>query len=459
MYIKYNLTSLNALSPLDGRYFKSIYNLRNILSEYSFILYRIEVEIIWIISLSEIGIPEINSLNFNTLKKLLNLIENFSELDALRIKEIENITKHDVKSIEYWIKEVFSNNAKLTRFIEFIHFSCTSEDINNVAYSLMLIRTKENIVIPYISKIKNILKNFCKKQFNISMLSRTHGQPAVSTKLSKEFLNIFMRIKKIFVIMTDIYPLAKLNGATGNYNAHIISYPEINWLKFSKSILNKLGLEQNVYTTQIEPHDYMINFFNLIFQINSILIDLNRDIWGYISLGYFKQNFHNLEIGSSTMPQKINPIDFENSEGNLGLANAILNHFSIKLPISRWQRDLSDSTVLRNLSSAIGYSLLSWISLIEGLNKLIVDESTIYRDINSHWEILTEPIQIIMKRFGIYNSYETLKNFSMGKKINKKILHEFIKYVNLSDEYKIYLINVSPRSYTGIAKKLSLKNF
>ncbi|AGF46914.1 adenylosuccinate lyase [Candidatus Kinetoplastibacterium desouzaii TCC079E] len=449
------LDQLNALSPLDGRYSSSVDELRFYLSESAFMAHRVEVEVSWLIALTDSSISEIQPFSDMERKKLYDLVKNFSLEDAKQIKEIEKITNHDVKAVEYWLKEKISFLTEKEKISEFIHFACTSEDINNTSHALMLSRTRKDILLPLLHTLTNKLENLAQLYSDYPMLARTHGQPASPTTIGKEFANVVIRLKRGIEQIASVLPLAKLNGATGNYNAHIASYPNIDWQDLSRNVLNKLGLVQNTHTTQIEPHDWISQLFDSICRVNNILIDLDRDIWGYISLGYFKQTLKEGEVGSSTMPHKVNPIDFENSEGNLGVANSLLRHMSDKLPISRWQRDLTDSTVLRNIGIALGYCLVAWKSCIRGLNKLEVNTTTVNYDIDNCWEILAEPIQTIMRRYGLPKPYEQLKSLTRGKGITKETLREFIKTLDLPQEVKNSLLLLEPRNYLGISKLLA----
>ncbi len=457
MQIESKLTPLNALSPLDGRYARQCNNLREFLSEAAFMAHRVEVEIAWLIGLSEAGLPEFPSISEDAKGKLSALVHNFSEHDARRIKEIEAVTNHDVKAVEYWLKEKIDQIPELSTATEFIHFACTSEDINNTSHALMLGRTRDRVIVPQIQQIIDILRKYAHDFSSQPMLSRTHGQPASPTTMGKEFANVVDRMQRALDSIKSVTPLAKLNGATGNYNAHVAAYPEIDWPNLSKGVLSKLGLEQNQYSIQIEPHDWMAQLFDSIARFNTILIDLNRDIWGYIALGYFKQRLKEGEVGSSTMPHKVNPIDFENSEGNLGLANAVLRHLSEKLPISRWQRDLTDSTVLRNLGVALGYCAVAYSACVRGLNKLELNGQAIDADLDSCWEILAEPVQTVMRRYGLPEPYEQLKELTRGKGITREALREFVSGLDLPSEARQSLIDLTPRKYIGLAQGLAQK--
>ena len=451
--------ALNAVSPLDGRYAKHIDPLRPIFSEYGLIKKRAHIEIEWLVALSlDPELKEIPRFNQTTQKKLKTAAHKFSLKDAQAVKTIEQTTNHDVKAIEYWLKKTFKNDKSVMKVSEFIHFACTSEDINNLAYALMLKEGIENVILPKIEAIKNDLKGFAKQYADVALLARTHGQTASPTTLGKEFANVAYRLERQIKSLKIQPILGKINGAVGNFNAHLIAYPKKDWNKFSQKFIKALGLSYNEYTTQIEPHDFAAEIFNNLSLINTILIDLNRDIWSYISIGYFKQRMKKNEVGSSTMPHKVNPIDFENSEGNLGLANAILRHLSEKLPISRWQRDLTDSTVLRNIGVAFGYSLIAYQSLGRGLGKLQVNQVRINEDLDNAWEVLAEPIQTIMRKRGIANPYEKLKELTRGNQnIDRVSLHQFINTLELPMQDKKTLLDLSPQSYIGLAAKLAKK--
>ena len=451
--------ALNAVSPLDGRYAKHIDPLRPIFSEYGLIKKRVHIEIEWLVALSlDPELKEIPRFNQTTQKKLKTAAHKFSLKDAQAVKTIEQTTNHDVKAIEYWLKKTFKNDKSVMKVSEFIHFACTSEDINNLAYALMLKEGIENVILPKIEAIKNDLKGFAKQYADVALLARTHGQNASPTTLGKEFANVAYRLERQIKSLKTQPILGKINGAVGNFNAHLIAYPKKDWNKFSQKFIKALGLSYNEYTTQIEPHDFAAEIFNNLSLINTIMIDLNRDIWSYISIGYFKQRMKKNEVGSSTMPHKVNPIDFENSEGNLGLANAILRHLSEKLPISRWQRDLTDSTVLRNIGVAFGYSLIAYQSLGRGLGKLQVNQVRINEDLDNAWEVLAEPIQTIMRKRGIANPYEKLKELTRGNQnIDRVSLHQFINTLELPMQDKKTLLDLTPQSYIGLAAKLAKK--
>ena len=451
--------AITSISPIDGRYSRQTESLKPVFSEFGLIKNRVKIEILWLIALSnDKEIKELPKFSKQSLKYLDQLFLDFSEKDAKAVKEIESKTNHDVKAVEYWLRNQLKKK-KLNKANEFIHFSLTSEDVNNLAYALMLKEGLLETIVPSIKKISSILKANSKKFASLPMLSRTHGQTASPTTLGKEFANINYRIERQITQLKNQEILGKINGAVGNYNAHISAYPKKNWPAFSKNFISSLKLTYNPLTTQIEPHDFIAEIFQNVSRINTILIDLNRDIWGYISLGYFKQKVIKGEIGSSTMPHKVNPIDFENSEGNLGLSNAILSHLAEKLPLSRWQRDLTDSTVLRNIGVGFSYGLIAYNSCIKGLNKLEVNKSIIHEELNQSWEVLAEPIQTVMRKNGIENSYEKLKDITRGKgKISADKIHHFIKNLKISREDKTYLLKLTPQTYIGVAPQLAKKN-
>ncbi|HEY0295963.1 MAG TPA: adenylosuccinate lyase [Bordetella sp.] len=455
MQIAQALTELNALSPLDGRYASRGDALRGLLSEAGFMAHRVEVEVAWLIALSDAGLPELPAFSQGERARLGELVSAFTEDDARRIKEIERVTNHDVKAVEYWLKEKVADDAELSRAAEFIHFACTSEDINNTSHALMLARARSQVLVPRLNQLAGKLKEMAVAYSAQPMLSRTHGQPASPTTLGKEMANVAARLQRAIAAIEAVEPLAKMNGATGNYNAHTSAYPEIDWPEFSRRVLAGLGLTQNRHTIQIEPHDWMSALFDAVSRANIVILDLDRDIWGYVSLGYFKQRLKEGEVGSSTMPHKVNPIDFENSEGNLGLANAVLRHLADKLPVSRWQRDLTDSTVLRNLGVGLGYSLVAWDSCLRGLDKLEVNLAGIDADIDACWEVLAEPVQTVMRRYGLPQPYEQLKALTRGKGITEEALREFIGGLALPDEPKQRLLAMTPRSYVGLAVELA----
>lgn len=452
-----SLSAITALSPLDGRYFAKVDALRQYFSEFALIRYRVQVEIAWFIALSdEPNITEVPSLSSQAKTFLDQLGNDFSVTDAERVKTIEATTNHDVKAIEYWLKELLVKNPEIAQSMEFIHFACTSEDINNLAYALMLQSSREHVMLPALNRIINRLMELAHQFADVPMLARTHGQPATPTTLGKELANVIYRLQRGRKKLVEVSILGKINGAVGNYNAHLSAYPDIDWETFARQFVEKLGLEFNPYTTQIEPHDMVAELFDAYARINTILLDLNRDIWGYISLGYFKQKMKANEVGSSTMPHKVNPIDFENAEGNLGIANALLRHFSEKLPISRWQRDLTDSTVLRNIGVALGHTLLAYDSCLKGFNKLDVNLIKLQDDLDNAWEILAEPIQTVMRRYQIANPYEQLKALTRGKEgITQEALHQFINNLKIPESEKTRLLALKPSSYLGQAVSLA----
>jgi len=455
MQIADQLSQLNALSPLDGRYATRGDALRGLLSEAGFMAHRVEVEVAWLIALSDAGLPELPVFSESARARLQQLVRDFSESDAARIKDIERVTNHDVKAVEYWLKEKVADDAELARAAEFIHFACTSEDINNTSHALMLTRARNEVVVPRLRELAAKLNEMAIAHADQPMLSRTHGQPASPTTLGKEFANVAARLNRAIAAIEAVEPLAKLSGATVNYNANLSASPEIDWPAFSQRVLAGLGLTQNRHTIQIEPHDWMAALFDAVTRANIIVLDLDRDIWGYVALGYFKQRLKEGEVGSSTMPHKVNPIDFENSEGNLGLANAVLRHLADKLPVSRWQRDLTDSTVLRNLGVGLGYCLVAWDACMRGLGKLEVNAAAIDADIDACWEVLAEPVQTVMRRYGLPQPYEQLKALTRGKGITEEGLREFIQGLELPAEPKARLLAMTPRSYIGLAAALA----
>jgi adenylosuccinate lyase len=453
-----SLTTLSALSPLDGRYASKVDPLRAILSETGFMHHRVKVEISWLQALASAGFAEIQPFSAAATSFLDNMVSEFGEAQAARIKEIEAVTNHDVKAVEYWIKEQVKDIPELLAASEFIHFACTSEDINNTSHGMMLLAARDQVMLPSLQKLISKLTEIAHDNAALPMLSRTHGQPASPTTLGKEIANVVARLKRAQTRIAGVEVLGKMNGAVGNYNAHLSAYPDTDWDAFSKAVIEqRLGLTHNPYTIQIEPHDYMAEMFDAFARANTILLDLNRDIWGYISIGYFKQRTKAGEIGSSTMPHKVNPIDFENSEGNLGLANAVLKHLSEKLPVSRWQRDLTDSTVLRNIGVAFGYTLLAYDSCLRGLNKLEVNPTRLAEDLEATWEVLAEPIQTVMRRYAIENPYEQLKELTRGKGISKDGLREFILGLAIPESAKQLLLEMTPSNYIGIAAELARK--
>lgn len=449
------LNELTAISPVDGRYGAKTAAFRDIFSEYGLIRHRVLVEVRWFQALAAHSqIKEVPQLDEDASKALNDIVDNFSLADAERIKTIERTTNHDVKAVEYFLKEKIQGNAMLEKTSEFLHFACTSEDINNLSHGLMLKAGRDEVLLPAMDEVIDNLTEQALALASQPMLSRTHGQTASPTTVGKELANVVhrLRIQRDHVANTCIY--GKANGAVGNYNAHLSAYPEVDWPSFSQNFIESLGLSINPYTIQIEPHDYMAEMFDALSRFNTILIDLSRDIWAYISLGYFKQKTVAGEIGSSTMPHKVNPIDFENAEGNLGIANALLSHLSMKLPISRWQRDLTDSTVLRNLGVGFAHSLIALQSMLKGLNKLEVNAEVIEADLDDSWEVLAEPIQTVMRRYGIENPYEKLKELTRGKSITAEAFHEFInKLEELPEAVRENLLKLTPHNYTGNAEE------
>lgn len=446
------LNELTAISPVDGRYGSKTSAFRDLFSEYGLIKHRVLVEVRWFQALAAHGeIAEVPQLDDAATALLNGIIDNFSLSDAERVKTIERTTNHDVKAVEYFLKEKIQGNAMLEASNEFLHFACTSEDINNLSHGLMLKAGRDDVLLPAMDEIIDTLSKQAQDYASQPMLSRTHGQTASPTTVGKELANVVYRLRKQREQVANIEIVGKANGAVGNYNAHITAYPEIDWPAFSQQFIESLGLTINPFTIQIEPHDYMAEMFDAISRFNTILIDLSRDIWAYISNAYFKQKTVAGEIGSSTMPHKVNPIDFENAEGNLGIANALFNHLSLKLPISRWQRDLTDSTVLRNLGVGFAHSLISYQSLLKGLNKLEVNAGVIEADLDSSWEVLAEPIQTVMRRYGIENPYEKLKELTRGKAITQQAFQEFIQTLDIPEDARDKLLALTPMNYIGNA--------
>jgi len=446
------LSELTAISPADGRYGDKTSDLRPLFSEFGLIHHRVMVEVRWLQALADNdSIAEVPAFDHKTNALLDGIVQHFNVEDAHRVKNIERTTNHDVKAVEYFLKEKIQGNTTLEAVNEFIHFACTSEDINNLSYAMMLKSGRDTVMIPVMDDIIHNLAALAHEFAEQPMLSRTHGQTASPTTVGKELANVVHRLRKQRNDAADVVILGKINGAVGNYNAHLVAYPEIDWPAFAKQFIESLGIEMNPYTIQIEPHDYIAELFDAMARFNTILIDLSRDIWSYISLGYFKQKTIAGEVGSSTMPHKVNPIDFENAEGNLGVANALFNHLSGKLPISRWQRDLTDSTVLRTLGTGLAHSLIAYQSLQKGLNKLEVNAARLDEDLDSSWEVLAEPIQTVMRRYGIENPYEKLKEMTRGKAITRDDLHQLINSVELPDDARQRLLQLTPQSYIGNA--------
>ena len=449
-------STLSALSPLDGRYAGRMAALRPLMSEFGLMQRRVQVEVEWFIALSDAGFAEFKPLIEATRGYLRSLVLRFSEADAQAIKDIERTTNHDVKAVEYWLKARFKGHADLESAGEFVHFACTSEDINNTSHALMLKAAREQVLLPAIDRIITKLRSMAVAMAELAMLSRTHGQTASPTTVGKEVANVVARLVAARARIAGVQLLAKMNGAVGNYNAHLAAYPDADWPAFSRLVVEeRLGLTLNPYTIQIEPHDYMAELFDAVTRCNTILIDWSRDVWGYISLGYFKQRLKDGEVGSSTMPHKVNPIDFENAEGNFGLANALLTHLSQKLPISRWQRDLTDSTVLRNMGVALGYAVLGYDSLLRGMDKLEINHEALAADLDAAWEVLAEPIQTVMRRYGLPNPYERLKELTRGKAITREAIADFIDTLELPAAEKARLHALTPGGYTGAAATLA----
>jgi adenylosuccinate lyase len=454
------LSPVNALSPLDGRYASKLANLRPLMSEQGYMHRRVQVEIAWFIALSDAGFAEFKPLSPGARTYLLGLVKNFSEADAIAIKEIEKTTNHDVKAVEYWIKSKFEARPELLAVSEFVHFACTSEDINNTSHALQLKGSRELVLLPALDKVIAKMREMAHAFADQPMLSRTHGQTASPTTVGKEIANVVVRLSNARAKIAAVPLMAKMNGAVGNYNAHLAAWPEHDWEAFSRKVIETpeplgLGLTFQPYSIQIEPHDYMAELFDAIARTNTILVDWSRDVWGYVSVGYFKQRLKAGEIGSSTMPHKVNPIDFENAEGNLGLANALLKHLSEKLPISRWQRDLTDSTVLRNMGVAVGYAVLAYNSLNVGLGKLELNAQALDDDLNTSWEVLAEPIQTVMRRYGVQGAYEKLKEVTRGKTVEAADLHALIASLEIPEPEKVRLLAMTPGSYVGMAAELA----
>ena len=453
------LSPLTALSPLDGRYSSKVEPLRQIFSELRLIRYRVKVEIEWLKALAaDPAIGEVPAFSAATLTALAAVVDEFSEADGAAVKAIEARTNHDVKAIEYFLKDKFAGNAEVARVAEFIHFACTSEDINNLCHALMLKAARDEVMLPALARIIERLTALAHDLADASMLAHTHGQPASPTTLGKEMANVVARLKRARDCIAGVKLLGKINGAVGNYNAHLAAYPGVDWEAFARRFVEDLGLEFNPYTIQIEPHDAIAELFDAFARANTILLDLDRDAWGYISLGYFTQKTKAGEVGSSTMPHKVNPIDFENSEGNLGVANALLRHMSDKLPVSRWQRDLTDSTVLRNMGVALGHALLAYDSLLKGLGKLEANRELLNADLDANWEVLAEPIQTVMRRYGVTGAYEQLKDLTRGTHgITRESLHAFIRTLAIPEDARSRLLALTPATYIGKAAELARK--
>ena len=455
-----NFSPISALSPLDGRYASKLNALRPLMSEQGYMHRRVQVEIAWFIALSDAGFAEFKPLTPGARSYLTALVKNFSEADAVAIKEFEKVTNHDVKAVEYWIKSKFKDRPELEHVGEFVHFACTSEDINNTSHALQIKGARAQVILPGLDGLIAKLREMAHAFAEVPMLSRTHGQTASPTTVGKELANVVVRLSAACTAIAEVKILGKMNGAVGNYNAHLSAWPDFDWEAFSRKVVETpeplgLGLTFQPYSIQIEPHDYMAELFDAVARTNTILIDFSRDIWGYVSLGYFKQRLKAGEIGSSTMPHKVNPIDFENAEGNLGLANAVLKHLSEKLPISRWQRDLTDSTVLRNMGVGLGYTALAYASLMTGLNKLELNEEALAADLDAAWEVLAEPIQTVMRRYGVQGAYEKLKEVTRGKTVTAADLHGLIQGLEIPQADKDRLLAMTPGSYVGKAAALA----
>jgi adenylosuccinate lyase len=447
---------LTALSPLDGRYARSADPLRQYFSEHALIRYRVRVELAWLAALAaEPAIAELKPFSKATSAALAALLKGFSVKDSERIKNIEAETNHDVKAIEYWLRGRLAKNREVLGALEFIHFAATSEDINNLSYALMLSDARERVLLPKLDAVIAALRDMAHRHARLAMLSRTHGQPASPTTLGKELANFAHRLLRARAAIARITLLGKMNGAVGNYNAHTVAYPKFDWPRFCRRFVEGLGIEFNPYTTQIEPHDSFAELFDAYARANTVLLDLDRDLWGYVSLGYFRQRPKKGEVGSSTMPHKVNPIDFENSEGNIGVANALLRHLADKLPVSRWQRDLSDSTALRNAGAALGHTLLAYASCLRGLGKLEADPQRLAEDLAANWEVLTEAVQQVMRRHGVPDAYDKLKALARGKRLDRKALAAFIRKLPLPSEAKQRLLALTPAAYTGLAAALA----
>ncbi|MCF2858148.1 adenylosuccinate lyase [Pseudoalteromonas sp. SMS1] len=447
------LSALTAISPVDGRYGSKTKELRSIFSEFGLIKYRVTVEVRWLQALAKAdAIKEVPAFSDEANALLNSIVDNFSEEDAQRVKDIERTTNHDVKAVEYLLKEKVADNAELQAVNEFIHFACTSEDINNLSHGLMLSEARDEVLLPYCDNLLAAIKEKAIEYKSVPMMTRTHGQPASPSTMGKEFANVYVRLQRQREQIANVSILGKINGAVGNYNAHLSAYPEYDWHAHSESFVTSLGLTWNAFTTQIEPHDYIAELFDAIARFNTILLDFDRDVWGYIALNHFKQKTIAGEIGSSTMPHKVNPIDFENSEGNLGLANAIFAHLAQKLPVSRWQRDLTDSTVLRNLGVGMGYALIAYQATLKGISKLEVNADRLLAELDDNWELLAEPIQTVMRKYGIEKPYEKLKELTRGKRVNQEIMADFIDGLDLPDAAKAEMKLMTPANYIGRAE-------
>ena len=449
-------SALTALSPLDGRYAGKTENLRELFSEYGLMRQRVRVEIAWFMALAEeVAITEVPPLSDDAAAFLTDLAAGFDLKAAERIKEIESTTNHDMKAVEYYLKERMTELPAFKKVSEFVHFGCTSEDINNLSYGLMLQEGRDSLLLPIMDRMIERLRALAHRYADHAMLSRTHGQPASPTTLGKELANVVFRLRRQRAQLKAVEILGKMNGAVGNYNAHLAAYPDVDWQDLSRRTVESLGLVWSPYTIQIEPHDYMAEYFDALARFNTVLLDASRDIWGYISIGYFKQKPVAGEVGSSTMPHKVNPIDFENAEGNLGVANALLRHFAEKLPVSRWQRDLTDSTVQRNIGVGVGHSVLAYESFLKGLSKLEADAERMQSDLDANWEVLAEAVQTVMRRHGVDEPYEKLKALTRGRRVDGEAMRRFIKELEIPNDAKARLLAMTPQSYTGLAAKLA----
>lgn len=446
-------STLTALSPVDGRYASKVEALRPIFSEYGLIKFRVTVEVRWLQQLAEVnGIDEVPALSAEAMQVLDDIVNNFSVEDAERVKTIERTTNHDVKAVEYLLKEKVADHSELAKISEFIHFACTSEDINNLSHGLMLATARDEVLVPLMQELVDTVKAKAKAYKSVAMMARTHGQPATPTTMGKEFANVAIRLQRQLEQVKAVRLMGKINGAVGNYNAHLAAYPNVDWHQVSEQFVRSLGLDWNAYTTQIEPHDYVAELFDAVSRFNTVLIDFDRDLWGYIALNHFKQKTVAGEVGSSTMPHKVNPIDFENSEGNLGIANAVMSHLAQKLPISRWQRDLTDSTVLRNLGVGIAHAVIAYHASLKGLSKLEVNADVLSKELDANWELLAEPVQTVMRRYGIEKPYEKLKELTRGKRITPSDLAAFIDALELPQAAKDEMKALTPATYIGRAE-------
>ncbi|RUO78135.1 adenylosuccinate lyase [Idiomarina seosinensis] len=446
-------STLTALSPVDGRYANKVEALRPIFSEYGLIKFRVIVEVRWLQRLAqEQSIQEVPSLSQEANAILDDIVDNFGVADAERVKHIESTTNHDVKAVEYLLKEKVADHPELAKVSEFIHFACTSEDINNLSHGLMITTARDQVLVPVMQQLVDLVKSKAKEYKSVAMMARTHGQPATPTTMGKEFANVAVRLQRQLDQLKAVRVMGKINGAVGNYNAHLAAYPNVDWHGLSEDFVSGLGLEWNAYTTQIEPHDYIAEFFDAVARFNTVLTDFDRDVWGYIALNHFKQKTVAGEVGSSTMPHKVNPIDFENSEGNLGIANAVMTHLAQKLPISRWQRDLTDSTVLRNLGVGVAHAVIAYHASLKGLSKLEVNESVLAKELDSNWELLAEPVQTVMRRYGVEKPYEKLKELTRGKRITPEDLAHFIDNLEVPQAAKDEMKALSPATYIGRAE-------